>query len=61
MAMAEFQDKLARLQKALTATTQTAAEARARLDAIKRAVDATPSLPVKRSVCSVGWARLRWR
>ena len=43
--MAEFQDKLARLQKALTATTQTATEAGTRLDAIRRAIDATPSLP----------------
>ncbi len=47
MALAEFQDKLARLQKAMTATTETAAAARTRLEAIKRAVDATPSLPLK--------------
>jgi hypothetical protein len=46
-ALAEFQDKLSRLQKALTATQQSAAEARTRLEAIRRAVDATPSLPLK--------------
>ena len=47
MAMAEFQDKLSKLQKALTATTQTADEAGTRLSAIRRAIDATPSLPGK--------------
>jgi DNA repair exonuclease SbcCD ATPase subunit len=47
MAMAEFQDKLSKLQKALTATTQTAAEAGTRLSAIRRAIDATPSLSNK--------------
>jgi uncharacterized membrane protein YgcG len=47
MAMAEFQDKLSKLQKALTATNQTAAEAGTRLSAIRRAIDATPSLPAK--------------
>ena len=47
IAMAEFQDKLAKLQKALTATTQTTAEAGTRLSAIRRAIDATPSLPLK--------------
>jgi hypothetical protein len=47
VAMAEFQDKLARLQKALTATTQTATEAGTRLGAIRRAIDATPTLPSK--------------
>jgi len=46
-AMAEFQERLARLQKALTATTQTVAEAETRVNAIRRAVDATPSLPYK--------------
>ncbi|MGA2270806.1 MAG: glycosyl hydrolase [Bryobacteraceae bacterium] len=46
-AMADFQDKLARLQKALTATTQSATEAGTRLSAIRRAIDATPSLPLK--------------
>src|ERR1019366_1161068 len=44
-AMAEFQEKLGRLQKALTAATQTATEAGTRLSAIRRAIDATPSLP----------------
>src|ERR1039458_6184989 len=47
VAMAEFQEKLGRLQKALTATTQTATEAGTRLSAIRRAIDATPSLPYK--------------
>jgi photosystem II stability/assembly factor-like uncharacterized protein len=47
VAMAEFQEKLGRLQKALTATTQTATEAGARLSAMRRAIDATPSLPYK--------------
>ena len=46
-AMAEFQEKLGKLQKALTATTQTATEAGTRLSAIRRAIDATPSLPSK--------------
>jgi hypothetical protein len=47
VAMAEFQEKLGRLQKALTATTQTATEAGTRLSAIRRAIDATPSLAYK--------------
>ena len=47
VAMAEFQEKLGKLQKALTATTQTATEAGTRLSAIRRAIDATPSLPSK--------------
>ena len=47
VAMAEFQEKLAKLQKALTATTQTATEAGTRLNAIRRAIDATPSLSLK--------------
>jgi hypothetical protein len=47
VAMAEFQEKLGKLQKALTATTQTATEAGTRLSAIRRAIDATPSLPAK--------------
>jgi hypothetical protein len=45
--MAEFQEKLGRLQDAATATTETATAARTRLEAIKRAADATPSLPLK--------------
>jgi photosystem II stability/assembly factor-like uncharacterized protein len=45
VAMADFQDKLARLQKATNAAEQSASEARARLDAIVRAIDATPALP----------------
>ena len=47
VAMAEFQDKLSRLQKALTATTATAADAGTRLSDMRRAIDATPSLPLK--------------
>jgi hypothetical protein len=47
IAMADFQEKLSKLQKALTATTQTATEAGTRLTAIRRAIDATPSLPAK--------------
>jgi hypothetical protein len=46
-AMADFEDKLAKLQKALTATTQSATEAGTRLSAMLRAIDATPSLPLK--------------
>jgi photosystem II stability/assembly factor-like uncharacterized protein len=46
-ALAEFSEKVAKLQKALTATQQAAAEARTKLDAIRRAIDATPSLPLK--------------
>jgi len=38
---------LARLQKAFTAAQQSASDARTRLDAIRRAIDATPALPVK--------------
>ena len=47
VAMADFQEKLARLQKATNAAEQSATEARARLDAIVRAIDATPALPPK--------------
>ena len=46
-ALADFEDKLSKLQKALTATQETAGEARTRLDAIRRAIDATPSLSPK--------------
>jgi hypothetical protein len=46
-AMADFQEKLARLQKALTATQQTATDAGIRLTAIRRAIDATPALAFK--------------
>jgi hypothetical protein len=42
--MVEFQDKLGKLQKAQTATQDAATEAGARLDSIKRAIDATPGL-----------------
>jgi hypothetical protein len=47
VAMAEFQERLARLQKAMTATTQSLTEARTRIDAIQRAIDATLTLPPK--------------
>jgi len=47
VAQADFQEKLARLQKAVTAAGQAATEARTRLEAIRRAIDATPSLPLK--------------
>ena len=47
VAMAEFQDKLAKLQKALTATTATATDAGTRLTAMRRAIDSTPSLSPK--------------
>ncbi len=47
LAKAEFEEKLARLQKALAAATQSATDARTRLDAIRRAIDATPALPLK--------------
>jgi ABC-type transporter Mla subunit MlaD len=46
-ALAAFQDKLAALQKAVTATQDAATEAGARLSSIRRAIDATPSLPSK--------------
>jgi hypothetical protein len=46
-ALAAFQDKVQKLQLALTATQQAATEAGTRLDAIRRAIDATPSLPAK--------------
>jgi hypothetical protein len=46
-ALSDFNEKAGRLQKALTATQQSATEARTRLDAIRRAIDATPSLPLK--------------
>jgi hypothetical protein len=45
--MADFQDKLSRLQKALTATTATATDAGTRLNAMRRAIDATPTLSAK--------------
>jgi photosystem II stability/assembly factor-like uncharacterized protein len=47
VALAEFEEKLARLQKALAATEESATEARTRLDAIRRAIDATPALSPK--------------
>jgi hypothetical protein len=47
IALAEFSAKVAALQKALNATTESADDGRTRLDAIRRAIDATPSLPPK--------------
>ena len=47
LAKAEFEEKLARVQKALAAAQQSANEARTRLDAIRRAIDATPALAPK--------------
>jgi photosystem II stability/assembly factor-like uncharacterized protein len=47
VANSEFSAKVANLQKALTATQQSATEARVKLEAIRRAIDATPSLPLK--------------
>jgi len=47
LALAEFQEKLSRLQRAIAAAEQSAAEARTRLEAIKRAIDATPALSPK--------------
>jgi len=47
LALAEFQERLARLQKALAAAEQSATESRTRLEAIRRAIDATPALPPK--------------
>jgi photosystem II stability/assembly factor-like uncharacterized protein len=47
VAQADFQEKLAKLQKALNAAEQSATDARTRLDAIRRAIDATPSISLK--------------
>jgi hypothetical protein len=47
VSMVEFEEKLGKLQKALTATTEAATEAGTRLDSIKRAIDATPTLSPK--------------
>jgi photosystem II stability/assembly factor-like uncharacterized protein len=57
MSMVEFQDKLGKLQKALTATQDAATEAGTRLDSIKRAIDATPSLPAKLHEQALGLQR----
>jgi hypothetical protein len=46
-ALSDFETKLERLQQALTATQESATEARTRLEAIRRAVDATPTLSPK--------------
>lgn len=46
-ALSSFQEKVEKLQAALTATEAGAADARTRLDSIRRAIDATPSLSPK--------------
>jgi photosystem II stability/assembly factor-like uncharacterized protein len=45
--LSQFNDKLSALQKTLTAAQQTTTEALTRIGAIRRAIDATPSLPLK--------------
>ncbi len=47
IALAAFQEKVANLQKAMTATQDAANEAGQRLSSIRRAIDATPSLSLK--------------
>ena len=47
LAKADFEEKLARLQKELGAAQQSATDARTRLEAIRRAIDATPALSPK--------------
>jgi hypothetical protein len=47
VAQADFQEKLARLQKAVNGAQQSSTEARTRLNAIRRAIDATPSISPK--------------
>ena len=57
ISMIEFQDKLGKLQKALTATQEAATEAGTRLDSIKRAIDAMPSLSPKLHETALGLQR----
>jgi hypothetical protein len=57
VSMVEFSDKLGKLQKALTATQEAATEAGTRLDSIKRAIDAVPSLPPKLHETALGLQR----
>ncbi len=47
MALSAFSEKLTKLQQALTASQASVTEARTRLDAIRRAVDSTLTLPPK--------------
>jgi photosystem II stability/assembly factor-like uncharacterized protein len=47
VALADFQEKNAKLQRSLTATQQTLTEARTRIAAIRRAIDITPTLSAK--------------
>jgi hypothetical protein len=56
-AMVEFTEKLGKLQKALTATQEAATEAGTRLDSIKRAIDAMPSLSPKLHETALGLQR----
>ncbi len=62
-ALYEFQEKLARLQKAMAAAEEAVTETRSRLDAMVRAIDATPSLApkVERGSARVGEAAGRDR
>src|SRR5262249_23568366 len=55
--MGGFQEKLGKLQKALTATQEAATEAGSRLDSIKRAIDAMPSLSPKLHESALGLQR----
>jgi hypothetical protein len=55
--MVEFEGKIERLQKALTATQDAATEAGTRLDSIKRAIDATPTLSPKLHEQALGLQR----
>jgi photosystem II stability/assembly factor-like uncharacterized protein len=57
ISMIEFQEKLGKLQKALTATQEAATEAGTRLDSIKRAIDAVPALPPKLHETALGLQR----
>jgi photosystem II stability/assembly factor-like uncharacterized protein len=47
LSLVSFQEKYAGLQKAMTAATEAANDARNRLDAMKRALEAAPALPLK--------------
>ncbi|MEI9976336.1 MAG: hypothetical protein WDO73_32365 [Ignavibacteriota bacterium] len=57
ISLVEFQEKVGKLQKALTATQDAAAEAGSRLDSIKRAIDGMPSLSPKLHETALGLQR----
>jgi hypothetical protein len=57
LTLSEFADKVSKLQKAFAATQEAATEARTRLQAIRRAIDATPSLPLKLREQTLGLER----